>query len=349
MEASDSPSPSRTRRASESTRSNSSSFASNVSLSASSSPPVVGSSACTLIWKALPLRLRLLTSRAFRPSRRQISMPSSVSRRREESIFIRCRASVEPLARKDVHETRLAEGGVQRLSPCRIEDRLFGRVIQIRDQQPIAFGEGWRPGAQRLKREDTCHEHDGSEQDGASRTPRCPWQRGRRVLGGVLLMVGSPPQHVQVVEQVSRLLVALLGVFREGLAHDALELSGDRRVQTADRLGVAVQRGVQHFAARRPAERAEAGAHLVDDGAEGEQVGATVHRSAEALLGRHVAEGADDLSGIGQLRAVRVGRQLLRHLVEEHSCEPEVREQGLTIMVTITFLGLTSRCRMPRS
>ena len=56
-----------------------------------------------------------------------------------------------------------------------------------------------------------------------------------------------------------------------------------------------------------PVERVSAGEHLVEDDAEGPDVGALVDGLALRLLRRHVGGGADDHSHLCRARAVSVG------------------------------------------
>ena len=101
-------------------------------------------------------------------------------------------------------------------------------------------------------------------------------------------------------------------------------------------------------AAGRSLERAPARRHLVEDRAERELVRSEVHRLAARLLGRHVADGAQDRSSFG----APSHRQLL--VPREPSkargtslARPKSRILTNPSRVTIRFSGLRSRCTMP--
>src|SRR5258706_5668178 len=64
------------------------------------------------------------------------------------------------------------------------------------------------------------------------------------------------------------------------------------------------QNGVENNSGRISAEGHGAGGHLIEHGAEREQVGAGVKIFAARLLGRHIGHGADGRSGAGQERLV---------------------------------------------
>jgi hypothetical protein len=68
-----------------------------------------------------------------------------------------------------------------------------------------------------------------------------------------------------------------------------------------------VQNGEARFDVGTALERPAAGEHLVQDGPEGEEVGAVIGGQAADLLGRHVAHGPEDGAGFGARFARRGG------------------------------------------
>ena len=70
----------------------------------------------------------------------------------------------------------------------------------------------------------------------------------------------------------------------------------------------------KHVRLRLAEERASPGQHLVEDDAEGEDVGARVDEIADRLFRRHVARGADGRAGAGQRHAGggALGRRVVR-------------------------------------
>ena len=91
-----------------------------------------------------------------------------------------------------------------------------------------------------------------------------------------------------------------VAVLLEAVADDAVERGRDVAAR-GDRLRRLVAQDRRHRVARRvPPERPRAREQLVEDRAEGEQIGAVVHRDSADLLRRHVAHGAHHRAGLGK-------------------------------------------------
>ena len=100
---------------------------------------------------------------------------------------------------------------------------------------------------------------------------------------------------------------SLLGILLEAVADDALEAGRDVLVGDGEIRRIFLQDRRHRVGGRVAVEGALAREHLVEDRAEGEDVGARVGGLAAHLLGRHVAERAHDDAG---LRARGRGREV---------------------------------------
>src|SRR5260370_35599684 len=96
------------------------------------------------------------------------------------------------------------------------------------------------------------------------------------------------------------MLEAAVGILAQAAGDDPLDLARQRR-DLGWGLRLLVEDGRQSREGGLAAEGAPPGKHLVEDGAEAENVRARVQLPAFRLLRRHVAEGADDgaLYGLG--------------------------------------------------
>ena len=110
---------------------------------------------------------------------------------------------------------------------------------------------------------------------------------------------------------LARRTVAGLGVLLEAPADDVLHAFRKPLAMRTQRLGSRLQNGSHGGERRVTLERMTAGQHLVEDDAECKHVGAQVEVLGLGLLWRHIADRADDLSGLrspvrcGECRGVR--------------------------------------------
>ena len=144
-------------------------------------------------------------------------------------------------------------------------------------------------------------------------------------------------QALQVRLQLGRALVAQVPVLFEGRVDDALELRRKLRVELDRGDRRAVENRVEDDGRRARPRRLAARRHLVEHGAEGEEVGAGVERLAARLLGRHVRHGADGRAGARQvLSAIAVGSAVLpgtrRSDARRVLGEAEVEDLGLAAL-----------------
>ena len=175
-------------------------------------------------------------------------------------------------------------------------------------------------------------------------------RRGARESGREtgLRALGDP---AQLPFQVRRGLPALVGILGEARLHDAVERGRRHRLQLRDRLRLVAQDRGDEGRLRGAGEGLLARRHLVEHGAEGEDVGARVGVLALELLGRHVLERAEDRAFLREVglrrqrreaprrRAVRRRREALRAGRSRAASRPS--------FVSMTLPGFRSRWTIP--
>ncbi len=107
--------------------------------------------------------------------------------------------------------------------------------------------------------------------------------------------------------------------------HDRAELGGRQRIERIQIRLAVVQQACDHFLRRSAGEQPAPGQHLVEHAAEREDVAAPVDAAADHLLGRHVAERAED----DPLRRMRDGRAVGGHLRTLEPLQREAEVQNL--------------------
>jgi hypothetical protein len=147
-------------------------------------------------------------------------------------------------------------------------------------------------------------------------------------------------QRLEGEAYVPRRLEALGRLLLEAPAHDAIERRGDRAGARLDRRRVLAQDGGERVGRRRAAERTLARHHLVEDGAEGEDVAPRVCGPASRLLGRHVGYRAQEHPRRGHLPGSGLGLALAVEAQRVHACEAEVEDLGSPVSRQEDVLGL---------
>jgi hypothetical protein len=142
-----------------------------------------------------------------------------------------------------------------------------------------------------------------------------------RLPGGARLLL----QRLELVAQVERRLVATRRVLLETPLEDAPEMVGQRHVELADRRWRVAQDRGDEISLRLALEGAAAGRHLVEDDAEGEDVGTVIGDAALHLLGRHVRDRPQHRARLGQRLGADLGLGLLA-LEPRELGEPEVED-----------------------
>ena len=124
--------------------------------------------------------------------------------------------------------------------------------------------------------------------------------------------------------QIARRLKALVGALLETVADDLDELGRQGAAALAKMRRLLVEDRHHRLDRRGALEGAATRQHLVEDGAEGEDVGAVVGRLAAHLLGRHVTDGAEHHAGLrGAGRDPRLGS---RRAEGHHPRQAEVED-----------------------
>lgn len=97
-------------------------------------------------------------------------------------------------------------------------------------------------------------------------------------------------------------------VFLQRAHHHLGDRSRNRWGDEVQRIGIALHHGVEHRVDCVAFECAAAGEELVEDRAEGEEVGARIDAAAAHLLRRHVVRRAEDRAGAGHARLADAGQ-----------------------------------------
>ena len=161
--------------------------------------------------------------------------------------------------------------------------------------------------------------------------------------GDVRLLDGVDGLHgrLQRVGELERILVAIVGVLLERLAHHAHERVGD--VALGRYLGGVRHRRRQvhqhHLRRALGLERQPAGEQLEQDDAHGVEVAAAVDRIAAALLGRHVVGRAAHDARAGDVGRRGVGLQLgqaeVDHLDEVAAAAQRLEDDVLGLQIAV--------------
>ncbi len=136
----------------------------------------------------------------------------------------------------------------------------------------------------------------------------------------VELAEGNAGKMFEIECDVAGGMETRLGILFQAMLHDALQRRRNIAIGLAEVGRILLEDGAHGVGRRLAVEGALAGEHLVENGAEGEDVGAGIDGLAANLLGRHIARGAQHHAGFG-VGVVAVGSEV---------CEPEsdLREFG---------------------
>ncbi len=170
-------------------------------------------------------------------------------------------------------------------------------------------------------------EHGGAGRGGEPTPapgPRRSRARSRPVGGGL--------HGAQGERQVVDRLIAFLRALFEAAPHQLLERRRQWALERGEGRRVVAQDRGDHVGAGVAAERPLAGEHLEQHRAEREDVGALVGRLAAQLLGRHVAQGADDRPVLGLDGQGRGSRSWASRFELMQLGEPEVEDLDRAIL-----------------
>ena len=195
----------------------------------------------------------------------------------------------------------------------------------------------------------------GPRRDGARQGRRRPRHPGRGPSAGRAgLALRGLRRLAQVRNGVPDVAQALAGVPGEATAQQPRR-GGGVPAGRAFQSGSRPQHRREDVAHRLAREQPPAGEHLVEQDAEGPDVGALVDGLAPGLLGRHVGGRAEDDPGGGsRVREVgdwdRSADDVTPAASPPHAlARPKSRTLTLPSGVTLTFAGLRSRWTMPFS
>jgi hypothetical protein len=140
------------------------------------------------------------------------------------------------------------------------------------------------------------HRTDRRGRGASRRIGMYPHRRGLRGIGRIRQRARRRHRRhrLEIEGQVARRLESQLAIFLQATARQPLQRRRDVRQRFREIGRIVFQDRAKRFDRRAALECARAGQHLVEDRAEGEDVGARVDRLAAHLLGRHVADRAED-------------------------------------------------------
>ncbi len=147
----------------------------------------------------------------------------------------------------------------------------------------------------------------------------CCWNRGANRIGKFL-----------------RRLKAFVGALGERLAHDLVHRGRHLNVEGGRWQRLFLEH-LLHGRGRRSRERPLAGQELVEDDPGREQIGASIHRQAHDLLGRHVARRAHDRAHLRQVRGFDVGNPEVGNLHRAVRQQEDVRRFDVAVDDALTM------------
>ena len=195
------------------------------------------------------------------------------------------------------------------------------RNVRRRNSGPLWAGRGspeHRPEPGARERGENCDE-DRREPE---LTTRRRLFRGR-ASGHLREMLPDAPD---LPGEVARGLVPVPGRLGVAALDDPAERRRDSGPQSRDRFGIVVEHGRERVDARVLLECAPARGHLVEDGSERELVRPEIDGLPSRLLRRHVAGGADDVSGERRRGRFRGGLCPLARVALKGAGEAEIHD-----------------------
>ena len=158
-------------------------------------------------------------------------------------------------------------------------------------------------------------------------------------------MFGDP---FQLEHQIACGLPTIVGILRQAPRHDVVEPRGSQRLERGYRGRIRMENRANQARRRRALKRALPCRHLVDNRAEGKDVGARVGLSPLELFRRHVGIGAQHGALRGERRRVRPNRGQRDRSGVGCSFDKLKSRSFAPLFVSITLPGLRSRCTSPR-
>jgi hypothetical protein len=110
-------------------------------------------------------------------------------------------------------------------------------------------------------------------------------------------VAGAATHRVERKRQVACRLKSFRAILLQTAEHDPVDRREGMRCRGRHLRRIVVEDGVHRLDRGVAAKRARAAEHLVEDGAEGENVRAVIHVLTADLFRRHVSDGAEHGSG----------------------------------------------------